>query len=82
MLADSGLHLNLEQHAFTTREPMALYSDPAYPLRVHPQVLHRGAGIRPQKKLYNKATSAVRLSVEWLFGISSIILNFSILRDI
>ena len=39
MLADSGLLDELEQHAFsTTREPIALYGDPAYPLRVH---LHR-----------------------------------------
>ena len=39
MLADSGLLRDLEQHAFsTTREPMALYGDPAYPLRVHLQV--------------------------------------------
>ena len=69
MLADSGLLRDLEQHAFsTTREPMALYSDPAYPLRVHLQVPYRGEGITPQKELYNKAMSAVRMSVEWLFG--------------
>ena len=69
MLADSGLLRDLEQHAFsTTREPMALYGDPAYPLRVHLQVPYRGAGITPQMELYNKAMSAVRMSVEWLFG--------------
>ena len=69
MLADSGLLRDLEQYAFsTTREPMALYGDPAYPLRVHLQVPYRGAGITPQMELYNKAMSAVRMSVEWLFG--------------
>ena len=69
MLADSGLLRDLELHAFsTTREPMALYGDPAYPLRVHLQVPYRGAGITPQMELYNKAMSAVRMSVEWLFG--------------
>ena len=69
MLADSGQLRDLEQHAFsTTREPMALYGDPAYPLRVHLQVPYRGAGITPQMELYNKAMSAVRMSVEWLFG--------------
>lgn len=47
---------------------MALYGDPAYPLRVHLQVPYRGAGITPQMELYNKAMSAVRMSVEWLFG--------------
>ena len=69
MLADSGLLQDLEQHAFsTTREPMALYGDPAYPLRVHLQVPYRGVGLTPQMELYNKAMSSVRMSVEWLFG--------------
>lgn len=69
MLADSGLLRDLEQHAFsTTREPMALYGDPTYPLRVHLQVPYRGAGITPQMEVYNKAMSAVRMSVEWIFG--------------
>ena len=69
MLADSVLLHDLEQHAFnTTREPMALYGDPAYPVRVHLQVPYRGAGITPQMELYNKAMSAVRMSVEWRFG--------------
>ena len=69
MLADSGLLRDLEQHAFsTTREPVALYGDPAYPLRVHLQVPYRGAGITLRMELYNKAMSAVRMSVEWLFG--------------
>ena len=68
MLADSGLLHDLEQHAFsTTREPMALYGDPAYPLRVNLRVPYRGAGITPQMELYNKAMSAVHMSVEWLF---------------
>ena len=69
MLADSGLLHDLEQQAFsTTRQPMALYGDPAYPLRVHLQNPFRGAGITPQMEQYNKAMSTVRMSVEWLFG--------------
>ena len=69
MLADTGLLDELEQHAFlTTREPMALYGDPAYPLRVHLQVPYWGAGITPQMELYNKAMSSVCMCVEWLFG--------------
>ena len=69
MLADSGLLDDLEQRAFSiTREPMALYGDPAYPLRVHLQVPYRGAGIKPQMELHNKAMSSVRMSIEWLFG--------------
>ena len=69
MLADSGLLDDLEQHAFSiTREPMALYDDPACPLRVHLQVPYRGAGIKPQMELHNKAMSSVRMSIKWLFG--------------
>ena len=69
MLADSGLLRDLEQHAFsTTRESMALYGDPAYPLRVYLQVPYRGAGTTPEMAMYNKAMSAVRMSVKWLFG--------------
>ena len=62
MLTDSSLLHQLEHHAFSRAgEPMALYADPAYPLRVHLQVPYRCAE-------YNKAMSAVRISVEWLFG--------------
>ena len=74
MLADSGLLHQLEHHASSRAgEPMALYGDPAYPLRVHLQVPYRCAGMTPQMEEYNKAMSAVRISVEWLFGD---ILNF------
>ena len=77
MLADSGLLDDLEQHAFSiTRELMALYGDPAYPLRVHLQVPYRGAGIKPQMELHNKAMSSVRMSIEWLFGDIVNYLNF------
>jgi len=69
MLADSGFLHQLEHHAFSLAgEPMALYGDPAYPLRVHLQVPYRCAGMSPQMEAYNKAMSAVRISVEWLFG--------------
>ena len=69
MLADSGLLQDLERYAFSrTREPMAVYGDPAYPLRVYLKVPYRCAGMTPQMEEYNKAMSAVRISVEWLFG--------------
>ena len=69
MLADSGLLRDLENHAFSpTGNPMALYGDPAYPLRVHLVVPYRAAGITPQMEEFNKAMSSVRISVEWLFG--------------
>ena len=48
MLPDSGLLRDLERHGFsTTRESMAVYGDPAYPLRVHLQFPYIGAGITP-----------------------------------
>ena len=69
MLADYGLLQQLEHYAFSRAvEPMALYGDPAYPLRVHLQVPYRCAGMTPRMEEYNKAMSAVRISVEWLFG--------------
>lgn len=49
-------------------KPWPCVGDPAYLLRVHLQVPYRVAGIRPQMEVYNKAMSAVRMSVEWLFG--------------
>ena len=48
MLPDSGLLRDLERHgSSTTRESMAVYGDPAYPLRVHLQFPYIGAGITP-----------------------------------
>jgi len=47
---------------------MCLYGDPAYPLRVHLQGLLRFGVLTIQMKAYNTAMSAVRSSVEWLFG--------------
>ena len=65
MLKDSGLLQDLEQYAFSTRgQPMCIYGDPAYPLRVHLQ----DAYLTPQKQLYNQSMSSVRTSVEWLFA--------------
>ena len=69
MLADSGLLQMLQQHAVSpTGQPMCLYGDPAYPLRVHLQGPFRGAVITQQMQSFNAAMSAVRTSVEWLFG--------------
>ena len=69
MLLDSGLLQVLEQNAFsTTNEPMCLYGDPAYPLRVHLQAPFREAILTDQMKLFNASMSATRISVEWLFG--------------
>jgi len=47
---------------------MALYGDPAYPLRVHLVVPYRWAGITPRMEDFNNSMSSVRVSVERLFG--------------
>ena len=47
---------------------MALYGDPAYPLRVHLNVPYSGVGITPQMEDFNNSMSRVHTSVEWLFG--------------
>ena len=69
MLADSGLLNDLETHSFSaTGQPMCVYGDPAYPLRVHLQAPFRDAVLTQDMKNFNKAMSGVRISVEWLFG--------------
>lgn len=69
MLADSNLYDNLEQFAYSpTGQPMCIYGDPAYPLRIHLQAPFRGHQLDPQMQAYNKSMSAVRTSVEWIFG--------------
>ena len=69
MLAESGLLQDLERYAFSTGgQPMCIYGDPAYPLRVHLQGPFQGAALTPQMKMFNASMSSVRVSVEWLFG--------------
>ena len=68
MLADSGLLNDLEQRAFNPLgQPMCLYGDRAYPLRVHLQAPFRYAVLTQPMKDFNLSMSAVRVSVEWLF---------------
>jgi hypothetical protein len=69
MLADSNLLNLLGQHSFDTAgNPLCIYGDPAYPLRVHLQTGFKGGVLTPQQKFWNKKMSEVRVSVEWLFG--------------
>jgi len=83
MLADSGLLRDLERHAFSpSGNPMALYGDSAYPLRVHLVVPYRGAGIILWMEDFNNSFSSVRTSVEWLFGDIIIILSLLTLRKL
>lgn len=69
MLADSGLLHNLDQHAFSsTGQPLCIYGDPAYPLRLHLQSPFRDVRPTQQMKDFNKSMSAVGVSVELVFG--------------
>lgn len=70
MLRESGLLPMLQHNAISpTGQPLCVYGDPAYPLRVHLQAPFRqGVMFTPQMCAYNKSMSEVRVSVEWLFG--------------
>ena len=49
-------------------QPMCIYGDPSYPLRIHLQAPFHNRVLTPQMQAYNSAMSEVRSSVEWLFG--------------
>lgn len=69
MLADSGLLRDLNQYAFSLAgQPLCIYGDPAYPIRVHLQCPFRNGALTSQMEAYHTAMSTVRTSVEWLFG--------------
>ena len=69
MLAESGLYNSLQAHAVsTTGQPMCIYGDPAYPLRIHLQAPFRQRVLTPQQQASNGSMSAARSSVEWLFS--------------
>ena len=69
MLADSRLLDDLEQFAFNQAgQPLCVYGDPAYPIRIHLQQPFKYGVLTPQMEEYNHRMSAVRASVEWLFG--------------
>lgn len=69
MLAMSGLLPVLERHYTSpTGQPLCLYGDPAYPLRVHLQGPFKGAALTAEQQLFNTSMSNVRTAVEWVFG--------------
>ena len=69
MLRDSRILENLEAHALNLDgQPMCLYGDLAYPLRVHLQAPFRMVEPNPDMEAFNQSMSSVRVSVEWLFG--------------
>ena len=59
----------LDELAFgTNMQPMCIYRDPAYPLRIHLQAPFRLVQPNSEMEAFNASMSAVRVSVEWLFG--------------
>ena len=69
MLCDSGLLQQLQQYAHSPAgQPMCIYGDPAYPLRVQLQAPFRNVVLTPQMQAFNSSMSSVRSCVEWLFG--------------
>lgn len=65
----SGLLGQLQQYSFTpTGQPLCVYGDPAYPLRVHLQAPYRPLPLTPDQQAFNSSMSAVRIAVEWVFG--------------
>ena len=69
ILVESNLLQDLERNAFSpTGEPMCIYGDPTYPLRVHLQCPFRQRILTPDMEAFNEAMSSVRVSEEWLFG--------------
>ena len=69
MLADSQLLHDLHRFAYNPAgQAVCVYGDPAYLLRVQVQGPLRRGVLTPQMEQYNIEMSAVRSSVEWLFG--------------
>ena len=69
MLAESRLLTSLQEHSFSPNgQPLCIYGDPAYPMRIHLQAPFKGARLTPIQQDFNKAMSQVRISVEWVFG--------------
>ena len=65
----SGLLDKLEEHSNTLLgEPLCIYGDPAYPLRVHLQRPYHYPNLTAQQTEFNRSMSSVRVGVEWVFG--------------
>lgn len=67
MLRDSQLLQSLQMFPFDLHgQPMYIYGDPAYPLRIHLQALFHNR-VSPQMQAYNVAMGEVCSSEGWLF---------------
>ena len=69
MMADSELLHLLQRHAVSPfGQPMYIYADLAYPLRLHLQKPFRNAVLTPDMQALNASIGAVRVSVKCLLG--------------
>lgn len=78
MLRMSGFLHNLQQHSFdTSGQPLCIYGDLAYPLRIHLQGPYKGGQLTVDQEEFNSSMSKVREAVEWVF--SDIVTYFAFL---
>ena len=69
MLRMSGLLDQLQQFSHSlARQPLCIYGDPAYPLRIHLQAPYKAAHLTQDQEAFNSSMSDVRSAVEWVFG--------------
>lgn len=69
LLAQSKLLEKLDEYSFDADgNPLCIYGDPAYPLRIHLMTGYKGAALTEEQEEFNQRMSSVRVSVEWIFG--------------
>ena len=68
MLGESGLYQSHAQFAFSRNgDPMCIYGDPAYPLRMQFQAPFRLVDLHQEMLDYNKSLRPVRVAV-WQYS--------------
>ena len=78
MLRMSGFLHDLQQHSFdTSGQPLCIYGDQAYPLRIHLQGPYKSCQLTVDQEEFNSSMSKVREAVEWEF--SAIVTYFAFL---
>ena len=60
----------LQMYSFNRNgEPLCIYGDPAYPLRIHLQTPYKHARRRTDEQMHFKSSmNSVRVAVEWVFA--------------
>lgn len=69
MLQRSGVVDYIRQHPVLQPLGILIYGDPAYSSSEVMCCPYLGAHLSDEQRAFNKAMSAVRVSIEWLFGI-------------